>query len=312
MKRKIKPGDTYQTKRFGVVEVVKYHSSKSIDVLFLNTNTPSTVRADHLRSGLIKDPSLRIPKDMQPGSKHKTNNYGVVEVISQHGCNDVVVRFVDTGYTCSVAYDNLIRGKIKDKLSPSVHGVGFPGAGDYSPSINNDAYGRWCDMLERCYSKNQDEYHPTYSECTVCEEWHNFQNFAKWYYKNHPMNGRKYAIDKDLKVLGNKLYSPDMCLFVSQSVNNFLCDSRANRGSTMIGVSYFKRDGNYEGYCNNPFTGKKDRIGYYNTELEAHMAWRRAKSVMAERLASEQCNDEVKNGLIRYKLAIDNNEVQAY
>lgn len=80
----------------------------------------------------------------------------------------------------------------------------------------------------------------------------------------------------------------------------------------MIGVSYFKRDGNYEGYCNNPFTGKKDRIGYYNTELEAHMAWRRAKSVMAERLASEQCNDEVKNGLIRYKLAIDNNEVQAY
>lgn len=33
-------------------------------------------------------------------------------------------------------------------------------------------------ILERGYSKLWKEKHPTYEDVYVCEEWHNFQNFA--------------------------------------------------------------------------------------------------------------------------------------
>lgn len=72
-------------------------------------------------------------------------------------------------------------------------------------------------MLNRCYNEKCQEKHPSYIECTVCDEWHNFQVFAKWHEENY-ING--FHLDKDIRIKGNKTYSPSACSFVSQSDNS--------------------------------------------------------------------------------------------
>ena len=49
-----------------------------------------------------------------------------------------------------------------------------------------------------------------------------FSGFGKWFDDNN-IDG--YHLDKDIKVKGNKVYSPDTCLFVSHKDNNI--ESRA-------------------------------------------------------------------------------------
>jgi hypothetical protein len=55
----------------------------------------------------------------------------------------------------------------------------------------------------------------------VCNEWHNFQNFAEWFCKNYcDASMDKWQLDKDIIVPGNRVYSPETCCFVPNAVNN--------------------------------------------------------------------------------------------
>lgn len=74
-------------------------------------------------------------------------------------------------------------------------------------------------MLRRCYDKEFQLKNKSYQGCTVCEEWHNFQNFAEWFYQNY-FDGA--CLDKDLLCCGNKTYSPDKCCLITRSLNSFL------------------------------------------------------------------------------------------
>lgn len=75
-------------------------------------------------------------------------------------------------------------------------------------------------MLERCYSARYQERKPTYKGCSVCDEWLNYQNFAKWYDDNYyEIKGEIMCLDKDILVKGNKIYSPENCVFVPNYIN---------------------------------------------------------------------------------------------
>ena len=100
-------------------------------------------------------------------------------------------------------------------MSRKTFGVGVTGQGEYSHLVrkingkHTKVYSVWHDMLGRCYNKKYQEKKPTYIGCTVCEEWHNFQNFAKWYEENYyEVNNEEMALDKDILIKGNKIYSP--------------------------------------------------------------------------------------------------------
>ena len=77
-------------------------------------------------------------------------------------------------------------------------------------------YSRWRSMLARCYSKKRQETSVAYKGCTVCKEWFVFSNFRCWMMAQD-WEGRE--LDKDIKFDGNKVYSPETCLFVSQKEN---------------------------------------------------------------------------------------------
>ncbi|AUS01715.1 hypothetical protein NVP1291O_01, partial [Vibrio phage 1.291.O._10N.286.55.F6] len=150
-----------------------------------------------------------------------SSNDGDFEIIKVTSSKSILVRFVDTGYETTARADSIRKGSVKDKMKPSVEGFGFIGDGEYLTSSggkNNNCYKTWHRMIVRCYS---DKYisKDVYEDCTVCDSWANFQVFAEWYYNNYPRDCGKYHLDKDIKIDGNRQYSPDACTFVSAQEN---------------------------------------------------------------------------------------------
>lgn len=251
-------------------------------------------------------------REVTVGSVWASNSYGCFTVLEFKHSKDVTVAFKSTGYKVSVTSDAVRTGLVKDRLSPTVNGVGFIGSGKFyakSGGVETGEYKAWRNMLERCYSGDYQSRHPSYIGCSVCSDWHNYQNFAEWYNANHPRDGKRYQIDKDISIPGNKVYSPEGCLFVSRDVNAFTMDRGAMRGRFMIGASLNKRSGRFIANCRNSFSKKGEHIGCFGSELEAHLAWRDRKSELAYELAMIQDRDEVKRALLRWKLALDNFEI---
>lgn len=164
----------------------------------------------------------RQPLDLCDGSVHKTNNYGLLEIVKYHNAHKVLVRFLDTGFEVLAEAGNIRKGRVKDLLLPSTYGVGFFGVGQHEYGTSkkeNPAYMHWRAMMQRCYSPYRLNINTSYINCYVCDDWHNFQVFATWYCDNHPNDGISYQLDKDIKFDGNKIYSPETCMFVTKGEN---------------------------------------------------------------------------------------------
>lgn len=77
-------------------------------------------------------------------------------------------------------------------------------------------YRSWTNMLERCYGEKYQERRPTYIGCTVCNEWLTFSVFKSWMV-TQDWTGKE--LDKDIRIKGNKTYSPETCCFVTTKEN---------------------------------------------------------------------------------------------
>jgi hypothetical protein len=153
-------------------------------------------------------------------------------------------------------------------------------------------------MLRRCYGKIELKRNPTYNGCTVCEEWLTFSNFKAWM-ETQDWEGKH--LDKDILCEGNKVYCPEYCVFVTKLTNTFILDSKKVRGEYMLGVFFHKRDKVYVAQCNNTFGITKNQnryLGYFETELEAHLAWKAKKHEYACRLAELQDDPRVAEALV--------------
>ncbi len=150
-------------------------------------------------------------------------------------------------------------------------------------------------MLERCYSAKYHERKPTYNGCSVAKEWHSFSTFRAWMIKQE-WNGNQ--LDKDLLIPGNKVYGPDTCVFVSGKLNTFMSDCGSARGEWPLGVCWDSTKGKLISQCSNPFTGKKEHLGYFTDPFEAHEAWRERKHEHACRYAGMQTDQRIASALI--------------
>lgn len=152
---------------------------------------------------------------------YTSNNYGQFKVVSYRSWNDITIEFIDTKSRIKTYSHDITKGNVKDRMRPSVYGVGYLGCGEYNTKTN--PYSFWLSMIRRCYSPTQQKTNPTYKDCTVCDEWLNFQNFAIWFDDNY-ING--LHLDKDIKIKGNKIYSPDACAFVTRNDNNIKAQAK--------------------------------------------------------------------------------------
>ena len=169
-------------------------------------------------------------------------------------------------------------------------------------------YRTWASILQRCYSDKYQERFPTYKGCSVSDEWLTFSNFRSW------MEGQDFEgmqPDKDLLFEGNKVYSKETCVFVTQRVNKFTNDRGNGRGEWLIGVNWDKEKSKFQSRCSNPFTNKSEHLGYFTCELEAHQAWLKRKLELAHLLAAEQTDERVAKALIdRYTTYTNFGEVK--
>lgn len=185
-----------------------------------------------------------------------------------------------------------------------VYGVALNDA-DYAvkPVVNGKQlpcpfYQAWKDMLRRCYDTNFQAKKPTYARCSVADEWLVFSNFKRWM-EMQDWIGKH--LDKDILVKGNKVYSPNTCVFIDEATNNFTTDRAADRGEFPIGVSFRKDNGKFQALCRNQFTKKLEHLGFFTCTEQAHQAWKKRKHELACQLADIQTDGRVAAALrLRY------------
>lgn len=121
--------------------------------------------------------------------------------------------------------------------------------------------------------------HPTYVGTT--SHFNNFDEFMNWAtaapgYDGKDEFGRVYCLDKDILVPGNKVYSPEQCCFVPNSLNMVLTDTAAKRGAWPLGVTYHKSSQKFRSICKSK--GRDVYLGSFSDPASAHAAWQRFKS----------------------------------
>ena len=239
------------------------------------------------------------------------NNFGSEMIIVEYRkAGDIDVYFPEYDYTAEhVRYGDFKKGEIKCPFEPRVFGIGYIGVGEYKASENGKAtkvYGTWKDMLKRCYDPKYHMKRPTYFNCEVCEEWLNFQNFASWYEENYyEIEDKVMCLDKDILVKGNKIYSPDTCVFVPQEINNLFTKRDAARGELPLGVSTNRRTNKFEAQCK--VNGKTTYIGRYNSPEEASAAYKEYKEELIKSIADEYKEyipDKLYDAMYNYDVSI--------
>ena len=232
-----------------------------------------------------------------------------MKIIECINARNIVVIF-DNGYKTKTEYSQFKKGQIKNPYDKTIYNVGYIGEGYYKLITHKNIYKHWSSMIRRCYADNKNKFNPTYKDCSVCEEWHNFQNFGKWFDENYyTIENETMALDKDILVKGNKTYSPETCVVVPQRINSLFLKRNNSRGKYPIGTTYNKRDKKYESCChmykNNRYT--RHAIGNFDTPTEAFTAYKTFKEQYIKQVANEykdKIPKKLYDAMYRYEVEI--------
>lgn len=248
--------------------------------------------------------------------EEKFNNQGCLMRIVQFNNNyDIVVEFQDERkYRVNNTYSNFKAGCIKNPYYPSLYGVGVLGT-KYRARINGKfmkEYYTWAHMIERCYDEKLKLKQPAYKDVMCCEEWLLYENFYEWLHSQENFdkwyNGKRWALDKDILNKGNKIYSPENCCLIPQSVNCLFLKREASRGKYPIGVRY--EEGKFRAICKNSIIGKSEELGCYPIMEEAFNVYKNRKETIIKQIAEKEykSNNITKKcyeAMINYQVEID-------
>lgn len=172
------------------------------------------------------------------------------------------------------------------------------GINDLKGEASSKFYQTWYNLLQRCYSEVYQKNKPTYIGCSVCEDWLTFSKFKAWM-ETQDWEGKQ--LDKDILFPGNKVYSPETCVFVSREINNFLTEGKSSKGLYPIGVSFDRSSNKFRSQCT--INAIPTHLGSFDTPEEAHIAWKSKKLALALQIASKQSDSRTAQALIeRYQV----------
>ena len=155
------------------------------------------------------------------GKTFRSKGYGDLVVQEYVSCDEVVVKFINTGNVVTTRSSQITSGQVKDIYAPTVCGVGV--VGGIKTQINGlcvPEYRFWHAMLVRCYDEVFQDKNPIYKNCTVSDNFKSYEYFHNWCNFQKGFGNKGWQLDKDL--LGNgSIYSEDVCVFVPQRLNSF-------------------------------------------------------------------------------------------
>lgn len=251
------------------------------EVLFLKENYPSKgggYCASFLNRGLktvhtkAKKSGIKVISENHFNFKDRTGERFTIcggyeaEIVKYNGARESTVLLNDGTIIEGAFYNNLKIGSLRNPNHPSVYGIGYIGQGKYTSQVDgklSKAYDRWHSLLRRSYWKGYHASEKSYKDVYVCEEWHNFQNFAKWYEENWKHYMVNWDLDKDIICPDCKYYSPETCRFVPLEVNKFFAIYNTKKTSLPLGVNM-----NGSGFKGEVNVGLKRTIGKTFKTLE--------------------------------------------
>ena len=240
------------------------------------------------------------------------NKQGCKMYIKEYNNHSNIIVEFENGFTKHTSYQAFQKGEVINNYHFNV--VNGHGCLGNAKSKNNGKHKKsylvWRSMLARCYDEKFHIKENTYEPCEVCEEWEYFENFEQWFDKNYyEIDNEKMCLDKDIVNKGNKIYSPQTCVFVPQTINNLFTKSDKSRGDYPIGVSYYKKYDNYVASMSIMEKGHKKHktLGYFNTPQEAFGKYKLEKEKYIKLVAEkykEYISNKVYNALLNYTVEI--------
>ena len=226
----------------------------------------------------------------------RLNKQGTMMKIVRYGSfDDIDIEFIDEFHYIKEhqIYSNFKSGSVKNPYDRTICGVGYIGVGEYKTGTDTkhtEEYQNWTCMIRRCYDeKLKERYSAYYGDCFVCDEWHNFKNFARWWNENiYRVGTERMHLDKDILFDGNRMYSPNTCVISPQRIN-MLFMKKPNKYNLPNGIKPSSK-GRYESKYNGKYLGVFDSIE------DAIMAHDIAKSEALIQIANEY-KDKIPNNL---------------
>lgn len=202
------------------------------------------------------------------GSTFKSKNSGTFEIIERLEGKKSKIKFQD-GFITDTHNTSILRGNVFNPYYPRVEGLGYLGEGGYTS--NGKEYSIWKGMFSRCYGGGGNPKNNNYVNCYVEQDWHNFQKFGEWYnnQKNCHLGG--FHLDKDLTVLGSKVYSKTTCSIIPVQVNIVFSKPQINF-SDNVGVDYVKKEGVFRSSYTDE-KGVRHYLGRFNRVEDARNAY---------------------------------------
>lgn len=209
-------------------------------------------KENSLRKSEKKKPGKRvnaIPNLPTIGQEFKTNSGTIYKVVDVIDSKNITIQFSD-GRRRRVSNGNIVKGKIRDFMAPTVAGVGMIGC----EKIENKLLcSKWREMI-RLVSKHPDKH-------SICEEWKNYSLFAQWAVESG-LYVEGWVINKDILKGRSKEFSPSTVCFVPKEISKVVSCGECSITGRMKGI--FKNNRLY--HVNVIIEGK--RISKYFKVLE--------------------------------------------
>ena len=286
-----------KTNKWGdAMKIIEYNSAQNILVEFQDEWKETKECAwKEFKAGNIINP--RIYKQ-RIGITNINNQCYTMKVVDYIDNRNVIVEFQDEFHEqVKSTWGNFKRGNVKNHYAPFVCGIGKVGI-KYPAMINRQKtkeYASWSSMITRCYTQTiikGENHYRRYENAEVCKEWLLFENFYEWLHSQENFDKwillDKGAIDKDILIKGNKIYSPETCCLVPNYVNALFLKSDRIRGKYPIGVTYKTRDKVFEVQCR--LNGKEAYLGRCNTPEQGFLLYKKVKESYIKQVAQEEYN----------------------
>ena len=301
-------GEVYYNNQGLKMTIIKYNGSDDVTVEFedgyIKNTRYAVVKSGHVKNDNCKD--RRVKKD-RVGETGYNNKNELMKIIEYNTYRDIVVEFQDEYKSCiHTSYQKFKDGCVSNPYGNTKRGeykIGEYGRGN---NKNKLSYWHWNAMISRCHDNYFLEKEPSYKQCTICEEWREYSSFDKWFNENYyEIENEKMELDKDILFKGNKIYSPETCIFVPKNINLLFVKSDAKRGDYPIGVNYNKRSGKFIARCGE--YGKRVNLGTFTTPEEAFNVYKNEKERYIKEVADlykDRIPQRLYEALYKYEVEI--------
>lgn len=142
-------------------------------------------------------------------------------------------------------------------------------------------YKTWHNMMRRTYGPKTAA---AYEDCSVCIKWHDYQEFAAWYFLQPYAFKTGAELDKDILDPLNTIYSSDNCMVVPKSLNLIFKDSRKLRARLPRGVYVHSSGSGFTARISRH--GNATNLGHFDTPTAAFEAYKQARQSYGQELVT--------------------------